>query len=90
MKRKLFSIVLTLAVLLAVTGVMAAQATPGSLIDWFAVAGGGGSASGGNITLESTVGQPIVGLSEGGSVSLGAGYWVAGQPAQIYLPLLRR
>ena len=51
-------------------------------------AGGGGSATGGNVTLIDTLGQPIIGPSSGsGDLALSAGYWVvcaaeaAGVPA---------
>ena len=90
MKRKLFPIVVALALLLATVGVLVAQATPGSVIDWFVVSGGGGTASGGNVTLDSTVGQPIAGVSTGGNVSLGAGYWYAQELVNLYLPIVVR
>lgn len=48
-------------------------------IDWWVIAGGGGpSSDAGNVTLNDTLGQPIIGASsDGADVGLGAGYWVA-------------
>ena len=62
----------------------------GPAIDWQVLAGGGGHASGTNITLDGTLGQPVTGLSTGGSARLSAGYWYEQQSVRIFLPLLRR
>ena len=60
--------------LLVVGGTLAlAQGTP--TINRWAISGGGAPSSGGNVTLNDTLGQPIVGPSSGGNVWLGAGYW---------------
>ena len=62
----------------------------GPAIDWWVINGGGGRLSNGSVTLDGTLGQPVTGVSTGGSAWLGAGYWYADQPVQIFLPLLRR
>lgn len=70
-----------------------AEGTAGTVtIDWWVVGGGGGPAGGTGITVNSTLGQPIIGLSNGNSISLGAGYWygVGAVEYRIYLPLLVR
>jgi len=90
MIRKPLLIGITLVLLLAVVGIIAAQATPGSAIDWFAITAGGGQAAGGNVTLDSAVGQAIAGPSIGGNVSLGAGYVYALTQVKIYLPMVRK
>ena len=90
MIRKPLLIGITLVLLLAVVGIIAAQATPGSAIDWFAITAGGGQAAGSNVTLDSAVGQPIVGSSAGGNVSLGAGYLYAQEPVKLFLPMIRK
>jgi hypothetical protein len=59
-------------------------------IDWWVLSGGGGGASGGNVTLDSTLGQPIVGPSRAGNTWLGAGYWYGEQPVQVFLPMVAR
>lgn len=50
-------------------------AASGPAIGWNVISGGGAPASGGAVTLNATLGQPVVGSSTGGDVSLGAGYW---------------
>jgi hypothetical protein len=70
------------------SGTVLAQFMPDTTIGWSVIANGGGSSSGGNITLESTVGQPITGSSAGGIVSLEAGYWSAEETWEFYIPLL--
>jgi hypothetical protein len=62
-----------LAALALAAGVALAQGTP--TINWWIVAGGGAPSSGGNVTLNDSLGIPIIGPSSGGNVSLGAGYW---------------
>jgi hypothetical protein len=95
---------LALAAVLVATLVFAAVAFAGGgglALDWQVLASGGGSSSssiardnnlsgGGGVTLDSTLGQPITGVSTGGDAWLGAGYWYAEQPVQLFLPLLRR
>jgi hypothetical protein len=87
------SIILILGILLfLVIGVISrdvfAQVLPDSTISWFVMASGGGSGSVANITLESTVGQPFVGSSDAGNVSLGTGYWYAEETLELYLPIV--
>jgi hypothetical protein len=55
----------------AATGL--ANGTP--TIEWWTFNGGGAPSTGGNVTLNDSLGQPFVGSSSGGNVSLGAGYW---------------
>jgi len=54
-------------------GVVLAQGS--SFIDWWVIAGGGEPSTGGNVAIDDTFGQPIIGLSSGGTVGLGGGYW---------------
>ena len=44
-------------------------------IDWFTIAGGGGTSSGGDFTLNGTIGQPEAGTMSGGNYSLAGGFW---------------
>jgi hypothetical protein len=67
----------------------------GFAVEWWVVAGGGAFSrgSGGEVVLQDTLGQPIVGPSSGngGQVTLGAGYWTGSAPLhRIYLPLVLR
>jgi hypothetical protein len=67
-----------------------ANGTPG--IDWWVVGSGGGLTNAGNVTLNATLGQPIIGTSSGGSISLEAGFWPgAGElTCNLYLPQVSR
>ena len=61
-------------------------------IDRWVIAGGGGGSNGGVVTLDASLGEPIVGISSGGSIALEAGFWTgAGSVTNhIFLPLLSR
>lgn len=95
--RKVFKFMLgglILAVLLAALGLLAAPALAetfnGESIHWWAISGGSGKARNGGVTLDSTFGQPITGVSTRGSSWVGAGYWYAEQPVNVFLPVARR
>jgi hypothetical protein len=95
MTRNRLSIVLIFGLLIflgvgLISRTVFAQVTPGEAIDWFVLASGGGSSSGANITLESTLGQPFAGSAEGGDVSLSAGFWYAEDPSALYLPMVQK
>ena len=44
-------------------------------IDWYTIAGGGGTSSGGNYSLSGTIGQPATATMSGGNYSLTGGFW---------------
>ena len=44
-------------------------------IDWFQIAGGGGTSTGGVYSVSSTIGQPDAGPMNGGSFALEGGFW---------------
>ena len=46
-------------------------------IDSFTIAGGGGASSGGDFTLNGTIGQPDAGAMSGDNYSLAGGFWGA-------------
>jgi hypothetical protein len=80
MKRKLtlglLLILIVVAALAAVSGnASIALAKADTTIDKWVVASGGGLATGGNITINDTLGQPIIGPSDSSSSGLRAGYW---------------
>jgi hypothetical protein len=65
-------------------------------VDWFVLGGGGqpvkASSPSGEIHLNATIGQNVIGLSSSaGEVDLGAGYWY-GVPNEyrVYLPVVLR
>ena len=78
-----------LAVLVLVT-VAFAQGNP-AIERWVVGSTGGESTGAGDVALNSTLGEPIIGPSSGGSVSLDAGYWYGGAVEyEIYLPIVLR
>lgn len=44
-------------------------------IDWFTIDGGGGASSGGNYSINGTIGQPDAGAMNGGPYALVGGFW---------------
>ena len=78
-----------LALILGGVAVLAQGSTP--IINWWVIAGGGGPSSGGSVALNDTLGQPIVGPSSEGNVSLTAGYWhgtTSRSNIRVYFPLV--
>ena len=53
-------------------------APPGPTVDWWVIANAGGRSSGGDVTLNDTLGQPFTGPAQSGTVALSAGYWYPG------------
>ena len=91
-------VVLLIGLLLAVAllaGHGALAQDSGSAVEWWVVAGCGAfsAGSGGNVVLQDTLGQPIVGPAsgDGEQVALSAGYWTdSALLHKIYLPLVLR
>ena len=89
MKIKLIYIVTLAAALMTVV----ARAQTYS-IDWYKIAGGGGSSTGGTYTVNGTIGQPDAGGPlTGGNYSLTGGFWslisvvqTAGMPKLLIVP----
>lgn len=80
-----------LLLLLVVTDVALAQGTP--LIIRWVIGGGGGTATGGNVSLSSALGQALAGPSSGGNVAISTGFWSGSLAAAKYtvcLPLVLR
>jgi hypothetical protein len=71
--------------------IASAQGTP--TVDWWVIAGGGAPSSGGggSVSLNDTLGQPVIGSATGsGGVALVDGYWPgAGQAAPLGVTDLR-
>jgi hypothetical protein len=59
-------------------------------INWYVIGGGGGPISGGGYTINSTIGQPVVGASEGGNYRMETGFWGGALAVEykIYLPIV--
>jgi hypothetical protein len=52
------------------------------------VASVGEPSSADGISMNATLGQPLIGKSAGGDISLSAGFWGAGGKYSTYLPLI--
>ena len=92
-KRKFIFLAAVGFLLLVAVGTALALGT--ASVDWWVFGGGGGSSTGGgDISINDTIGQPVIGLSSGDGVSLQAGYWVSGSGSEpeylVYLPLVMR
>ena len=94
MKKKRIYLILTAAGFLLLLAVGTVLAFSTASVDWWVFSSGGGPSSGGNISMNDTIGQPVIGPSIGGDVSLQAGYWVSGSEVEeaftVYLPLVLR
>jgi hypothetical protein len=96
MKRYLLLIVLTIlaATVSSVWAQTEIPTTPNAdyAIAWYTVDGGGGTSTGGNYTLDGTIGQADAGSLSGGRYTLSGGYWIAAASVQldhfVYLPLI--
>ncbi len=95
-KQRFISLLAVLLVAMALTGIALAQLDSGPAVVWQIISGGGGPSSGapamgGSVTANDTLGQPFIGLSSGGDITLSAGYWHSQVPTvagyKIYLPL---
>jgi hypothetical protein len=83
-------IIVTFLVLLG-TGVALALSTPE--IDRWVIASGGGTVQspGGEIVLQGTIGQPILGSSQEGGVEICSGFWCrVGEFFKVFLPITLR
>ena len=89
-KRKLFLISIALLCCTLIAAGVLTNGTSG--IDWWVFGSGGGRASGGEVTLDATLGQPVTGTSSSGSTSLEAGFWPGAGEAtyDVYLPQVSR
>src|SRR6266571_8710267 len=65
-------LILALGVLLAGGATVGAQTYA---IDWFTIAGGGGTSTGGVYSVSGTIGQPDAGVLTGGNYTLTGGFW---------------
>jgi len=73
MKKKTILIIILVVGILGLT--LSIALAKGEVIQRKVFGGGVADASGGNVQVSATLGQPVVGASSGGNVSLGAGYW---------------
>lgn len=70
--KKSFGLILSLLFLFALPGIALAQP-----LDVYITGSGGGQVNSSNYSLDSTVGQAVIGTADGTGYKLGAGYWYA-------------
>lgn len=82
MKRRLALLLVGALILVAVAAPRGpageAAAQNGTKVNRWVVGSAGGPSSAGDVTMNDTLGQPVMGLSDGEAVSLTAGYWYHG------------
>jgi hypothetical protein len=91
--KKIKSLVLPAALLSILLLTSLALASGSYSINWWVVGGGGGPISGGGYAINSTIGQPVVGVAKDTSYELCSGFWcgvVAVVEYKIYLPVVLR
>ena len=92
-QRILVLVLLLTALLLTAAAVSAAADTAAAAapldLSWTVIGAGGGHAASTSYSLDATLGQPFVGMSSNGGVTLSAGFWQY-VDYRIYLPLLRK
>jgi hypothetical protein len=86
MKTKI--LILSIALFLVITGV--ALANNGFDLSRWVVSGGGTNSGAGDVNLQATLGQPVVGVITGGDISLRQGYWHGNFWYSVYVPLIQR
>ncbi len=80
--RACLTIVAVLMALVALAAAALAQGPEPEIWRWV-VASGGGPIAGGDVTLDGTLGQPVVGLSMGSGAALNAGYWTGSSVLEV-------
>jgi hypothetical protein len=60
-------------------------------VNWWVFGNAGGPAEDEGVSLNGTLGQPVIGPSEAGTTHFGAGYWYGMVPGRhkIYLPMMK-
>lgn len=88
MKRQI-AITCGVVLFLLLSGIVA-LALNGYELNWYVIGGGGSAVTGGGYTMDSTVGQPVVGSASGGSYGLNTGFWqeFALPEIRVFLPVM--
>ena len=90
-KRTLLTVLLSLVILLALTGPGLAQSSASYNLAWHALTNGGGRRTSAVFTIQDSLGQLAVGTSSGATMQIQSGFWngTADTPT-LYLPLVIR
>ncbi|MBN2002231.1 MAG: hypothetical protein JXA21_02640 [Anaerolineae bacterium] len=90
-KRKLIILIVVLCGSLALMGTIAVAAFQAPAVVWDVIGSGGGHLEQGNLSLDYTLGQPVVGQGSSGDTALCIGFWCGGTAERyLYLPLIMK
>jgi hypothetical protein len=78
-----------LLVILAGTAYAAVSAS-GFAVDWWVFSGGGAPSSVGSFSLNSSLGQNVMGTSSSANYSLDHGYWMQKGAVKTFMPLITK
>ena len=92
MNKHTLAILITLLLCCLIMAAVALAAPAVTTVGRWVMGGGGGYAAAAPYSLESTIGQPVVGVTDQDSYQLSAGYWAGLRAAahNIYLPMVLR
>lgn len=93
MNKRTFLVVLVgLLVVLVVVSIVGAQTSTSFDLSWYVMAGGGSRGDSAAYVMNGTLGQGIVGISDGTGFQMQSGYWYGvSRPRHfVYLPLVLR
>lgn len=87
-RTKVFALLIAVFAGILIVGIVFAQTGDGFDLTWHVISGGGtGPLSGDGFTIDSTLGQTIIGISSGGTNLLEHGFWFS-MPSSTYLPII--
>jgi hypothetical protein len=93
-RRRITTLAAAFMCCLLLVGVALAQTSASYDLTWNVIAGGGGPITGGGYAINSTIGQPVVGVAKDTGYELCSGFWcsefVAVVEYRIYLPVVLR
>ncbi len=88
-RKRIQILILALLALLLLGSAGAAYASSPQELSWWVIGGGGAPSSGGTVSLDGTLGQPVAGPSNTVDNDLHAGYWfdgILGYYLRLFLP----
>ena len=81
-------LLILLTILLLTTTALSASTAPSALeVQRYVIASGGGHSEAGDLTLDGTVGQAVVGTTTQGTFDLCSGFWCGMGTYNLYIPL---
>lgn len=88
-KRSFLILLVGLLVVLVAVSIAGAQTSASFDLSWYVMAGGGSPADSAPYAMNGTLGQGIVGISDGTGLQMSSGYWYVSRH-RVYLPLVFR